>query len=123
MNVTSLAASALFFENADTAHCQPPMHVAGCPPAIAGSFATPTLPFTFEFASDWNTSQAKPQLIAKTTFPAMNSFTVSPVFTSAMFFFATPWSTSPSHMSRPFTAARLSSESFEPCWNSLPWLQ
>ncbi len=58
MNLTSFAASALFFENADTAHCQPPMHVADWPPVIAGSLATPTFPLTFEFGSFWNRSHA-----------------------------------------------------------------
>src|SRR5215831_7518337 len=39
----NLTASALFFEYADTASCQPPMHVALLPPSSWGSIATPIL--------------------------------------------------------------------------------
>jgi hypothetical protein len=41
----------LFFENALTAICQPPMQVAPLPPLSAGSTVTPTLPLTFVSAS------------------------------------------------------------------------
>jgi len=55
-----------------TAHCQPPTQVALLPPSIAGNAITPTL-----LSLSWlKRSQAKPQLTANATWPALNSLTV-----------------------------------------------
>src|SRR5690242_18287498 len=43
---TNLTASVLFFENAETASCHPPMHVALVPPLSCGSIVTPIFPLT-----------------------------------------------------------------------------
>ena len=91
---------------------------------MAGSGITPTRPLTWLSASSLNRSQAKPQLIANTTWPALNSLTVSGVLTSAMFFFITPASTMLSHWFMPLTAAALSSVILPlASLKSLPWPQ
>src|SRR5689334_1874252 len=66
----NFTASALFFENADTASCQPPMHVALLPPWSCGRMVTPTRPFTLVSASFSTRFQKYPQFCAKTTLPA-----------------------------------------------------